>query len=198
LEEGVLWELLARVGTPQEAEGAVARLAELASTTGVEQLRAQWLRVTGTEARDGSALESALSLFTRLRLPLEAGRTRLALAGMLTGDDAIAEARAALTTFERLGAARDADAAAARLRTLGVVAPRGGPAGIGVLTRREREVLDLLGEGLSNRELAERLFLSRKTAERHVRNVLFKLGLRNRAEAAAYVVRHGAHMHSST
>jgi DNA-binding CsgD family transcriptional regulator len=197
-EQGVLWELLAQVGTPREAEDAVERLAELASTTGIEQLHARWLRVTGTRAGDGPALESALSLFTGLRLPLEAGRTRLALAALLTGDDAIAEARAALTTFERLGAAREADAAAARLRTLGVVAPRGGPADFGLLTRREREVLVLLGEGLSNRELAERLFISRKTAERHVRNVLLKLGLRNRAEAAAYVVRHGSHMHSST
>ena len=129
---------------------------------------------------------------------MEAGRTRLALAALLTGDDAVAEARAALAAFETLGAARDADAAAARLRELGVVAARGGPAGLGELTRREREVLDLLGEGLSNQELAERLFLSRKTVERHVRNVLFKLGLRNRAEAAAYVVRHAAQMRSTS
>ena len=58
-------------------------------------------------------------------------------------------------------------------------------------------MLDLLGEGLTNRELADRLFLSVKTVERHVRNVLFKLGLRNRAEAAAYVVRHGREMRST-
>jgi DNA-binding NarL/FixJ family response regulator len=148
--------------------------------------------------RDVASLSQALSLFRRLRLPLEAGRTRLALAEMLTGDDAVAEARAALGAFEALGAARDADAAAARLRELGVVAARGGPLGLGELTRREQEVLVLLGEGLSNRELSERLYLSRKTVERHVRNVLFKLGLRNRAEAAAYVVRHGAQMRSTS
>ncbi|WP_217915456.1 response regulator transcription factor [Miltoncostaea marina] len=51
-------------------------------------------------------------------------------------------------------------------------------------------MLQLLGEGCSNRELAERLFLTRKTVEHHVHNVLVKLGLRNRAEAAAYAVRH--------
>ncbi len=198
LEEGALCELLAQVTGGPEAEEALQRLAALAASTSCEQLRARSLRATGTARRDLPSPERALSLFTRMHLPLEAGRTRLALAALLSGGDAVAEARAALAAFETLGAARDADAAAARLRALGVVAARGGPAGLGELTRREREVLDLLGEGLSNLELADRLFLSRKTVERHVRNVLFKLGLRNRAEAAAYVVRHAARIRSTS
>ncbi len=48
----------------------------------------------------------------------------------------------------------------------------------------------MLGEGMTNRELAARLHLSHKTVERHVRNVLLRLRLRNRSEAAAYVARH--------
>jgi DNA-binding NarL/FixJ family response regulator len=102
---------------------------------------------------------------------------------------AIAEAKAALADFERLEAARHADATAALLRSLG--APiRTGPKGYGVLTKRESEVLELVGVGMSNAEIGDRLYISRKTVEHHVGNVLSKLGLRNRAEAAAYAITH--------
>lgn len=101
---------------------------------------------------------------------------------------AIAAAKAALDDFERLKASRHADAASALLRSLG--APiRTGPKGYGALTKRETEVLRLIGAGLSNAEIGDRLYITRKTVEHHVSNLLAKLGLRNRAEAAAYATR---------
>ncbi|HEY7429247.1 MAG TPA: LuxR C-terminal-related transcriptional regulator [Streptosporangiaceae bacterium] len=155
------------------------------------RLLGQALAAAGaTEAR--GHLEAALTDFVQAGIPYRAAQTRLSLAELLRQADpavAAAEARAALAVFEDLGAGRGADAAAALLRTLGVKAARSGPRNIGRLTQREQEVLGLLGEGLSNPEIAERLFVSRKTVEHHVAHVLAKLGLRGRAEAAALAVR---------
>ncbi len=102
----------------------------------------------------------------------------------------MAEGRTALAAFETLGAGGDADAAAAFVRGLGGKAARSGPRATGLLTKRELEVLELLAEGMSNQEMADRFVLTRKTVENHVASVLAKLGLRGRAEAASYAARH--------
>jgi DNA-binding CsgD family transcriptional regulator len=151
-------------------------------------------RVELAAGRDDAVdhLERAAALFQELELPLEFGRARLQ-AGRARAERepeiAIADLRAALNTFERLGARRDFDEAAALLRALGDAGPRG-PRGTGELTQREMDVLKLLGAGLSNVEIGKRLFISPKTAEHHVGRILDKLVLRSRAEAAAYATRH--------
>jgi DNA-binding NarL/FixJ family response regulator len=120
-------------------------------------------------------------------------QVRLELARVLAATDsemAVAEATAARDALERLGAAAEADAADALRRSLGARG-RTGPKRVGILTRREQEVLRLVGLGLSNPEIAQRLFISRKTAAHHVSNVLAKLGVRNRAGAIAYATRQG-------
>ncbi|MGG8408205.1 response regulator [Streptomyces sp. 12297] len=69
---------------------------------------------------------------------------------------------------------------------------QGAPAGRGgSLTEREREVLGLIADGRSNREIARALVLSEKTVKTHVSNILMKLDLADRTQAALYAVRHG-------
>jgi DNA-binding NarL/FixJ family response regulator len=145
-------------------------------------------------AADPSAtehLERALAGFSQQGMPVDAARARLDLARALEEADptvAIEEARNALTEFERVGAPREADAAAEFLRRHGARG-RTGPKDAGLLTRREQEVLLLVAEGLTNPEVAARLFLSSKTVGHHVSNVLAKLGMKTRGEAAAWAIR---------
>jgi DNA-binding NarL/FixJ family response regulator len=61
---------------------------------------------------------------------------------------------------------------------------------LAVLTGQEKRVLDLVGEGLTNRQIAERMFLAEKTAKNYVSSLLAKLGMHRRTEAAAFAVRH--------
>jgi len=60
------------------------------------------------------------------------------------------------------------------------------------MTRREREVVELIGEGLSNKEIAQRLNIASHTVKSHVRNVMDKLALHTRLQIAAYIRRDGA------
>ena len=125
-------------------------------------------------------------------MPLQAARTRVEIARTVSATEpalAVEEARMALSTFDEVGAVRDADLAASLLRDLGATG-RAGPKGLERLTKREREILALLGQGLTNAEIAARLSISTKTAAHHVSNILAKLGVRNRSEAAAYAHRY--------
>jgi DNA-binding CsgD family transcriptional regulator len=102
---------------------------------------------------------------------------------------------AAAERADERGAHTIAEVAGKRLRALGVRTWRRG-AETGTLTERERTIARLIAEGASNPEIAQQLFLSRKTVERHVSNVLRKVGVRNRAELAAKVAEldvEGAH-----
>jgi DNA-binding NarL/FixJ family response regulator len=194
---GLLVDVHLEEGELDAAERVARRLDRLAAAqrgpylTAVAAFAKGRVCVAGGREDARACLQDALEGFARAQLPMEQARTRLELARALSErlpEAAVAEARAALQEFERLQAARQADAAGALLRSLG--APiRTGPKGIGALTRREAEILQLIGAGLSNPEIGERLYISRKTVEHHVGNVLSKLGLRNRAEAAAYVTR---------
>ncbi|MEU8224939.1 response regulator transcription factor [Kribbella sp. NPDC048915] len=199
LEEARLREMLGQArlqrGDIAGAAAEAARLSALGATTDSGLISARAARLCGlTLAADGRhrdavrRLSAAQTWFGLLEMPFEVARTRMMLAEAMTVDDpasAVAEAQAALAVFEDLGAAMDAEAAAAWLRAAGVTTSRTGPRGAGLLTRREHDVLTELAEGLTNPEIASRLYISRRTVEHHVASILSKLGVRNRTEAAA-------------
>lgn len=181
-----------------EAEEATARLAGAAGTSGVrlgaaraDLAGARVAMARGSMEHAAESARRALAAFGALGMPLDAGEARLELARATAAahpELARDEARAALAAFRELGAARPADAAAALLRSLGAgttVRSRGS----GELTAREAEVLGLLAQGMSNARLAQSLCITEKTAGHHVSAILAKLGVRNRAEAAAYAAR---------
>jgi DNA-binding CsgD family transcriptional regulator len=115
-------------------------------------------------------------------------RVRLAQCRLAAGERtrAMTEVRRALDELSRWPGWRRDRALALRGRLDG-----GGAAPEGELTQREREVAALLTEGLTNSELARRLFISPKTAAVHVSNILMKLHMASRAEVAAWAVRTG-------
>jgi ATP/maltotriose-dependent transcriptional regulator MalT len=182
----------------QGAEAAARSLAELARSSGsaLVEARAELAaaRVALAAGRASAAAEPArraLAAFSRLAMPLDTGEARLELARALAGDAPDAardEARAAFAAFRELGASRAMDAAAAVLRELGA-GTAGRARAYGELTAREQEVLGLLAQGMSNARIAQTLFISEKTAGHHVSRILSKLGVRNRAEAAAHAAR---------
>ncbi len=196
----LLVEALVAKGDLEGGRRVVARLEKLGETTEHSRVRAEAARAAGRiAATEGDAttarraLEEALRLFGRLGKAVDEARTRLLLAQAVAGDEpalAAAEARAALSGFERLGCPREADAAAALLRAISGDG-RAGPKGFGSLSRREQEVLRLLSEGLTNAEIASRLYISVKTAGHHVSNILMKTGCRSRGEAAVWALRAG-------
>jgi DNA-binding NarL/FixJ family response regulator len=136
-----------------------------------------------------AGLETALAAAERSPYRLHAIWIRLDLGRSL----AEAGSEAAVGVFEGVAsAARERGAGTVQelaeqaLRALGVRTWRRGPTGA-PLTAREREVARLVASGATNREIAQTLFLSPKTVERHVSNALRKLGARNRAGLAAHV-----------
>ena len=112
---------------------------------------------------------------------------RAGASGWLGKDVPPSELESAIRTVHRGGSVLDP---AVATRLLAEVASPSADPGLEQLTAREREVLSLLGLGLSNRELAGRLFVAEKTVKTHVSAILAKLQLTDRTQAALYAVHH--------
>lgn len=197
-----LAEAALATGRPEEAAELLASEHPVWQAASYPRAAGLLARATGllaaTQNDDESArkqLGFALDVFTRLQLPYEAACTELHLALLLQAGDvdaAIGRAHAAHRRLQEIGARQRADEAAALLRSLGVTPPPGRP-DAGTLSARERDVLELLAEGLSNPDIAQRLYLSRRTVGHHVSSILRKLNLNTRAEAAAFAARQSKH-----
>jgi DNA-binding CsgD family transcriptional regulator len=193
-------ELLARIGRVDDAKRELAAWEQRA--TADYPMRDLWR----TRAQAAIAVAErddrrATSLLTALDEDLERGGfiddllwARLDLGRALARSDrqrSVEALRGAAALAEQIGAISQARLASQELRRLGVRAWRRGRAagekGLEALSAREREVARLVADGETNREIAEALRVSPKTVERHLTNVLAKLGLRNRTELASLV-----------
>jgi DNA-binding NarL/FixJ family response regulator len=180
-------EALARVGLPGEADGH----ARAAAARGAEHraLALEWARalIAGTgDAGRAVPLLAAVVAGAEARGrrvdALWAGLDLAAAAAPGDRDRAVEALRAVESGAARVGSRTHAALARRELRRLGVRVWSRGPAAPETLTDREREIAALAAAGASNPEIARRVFLSRKTVERHVSSALAKLGARNRTE----------------
>ena len=194
-----------RQGNVEGAEDALAQLRQIAARSRTRPLLAAVASSEGTLAASQGDLdaarrsfEDALDLLAAGDARFEAARVRLDLAATLKAlgrdDQARREIETALTDFQDLGAAGETERAAALLGALRTTktAPSeldGTP--LGDLSARELEVLGLVAMGLTNHEIARRLVLSEHTVNRHVANILRKLGLPSRAAASSLAGRYG-------
>jgi DNA-binding CsgD family transcriptional regulator/tetratricopeptide (TPR) repeat protein len=149
----------------------------LAAEGSHEEALAAYQRVLEPDGRRRSAATIALFRVLMAHSLLALGRNA----------EAIPQTREAWRLLERWPGWL-ADETLALLRRLGVGPEVEGPK---TLTSREREVAALLTEGLSNAEIADRLYISARTAAVHVSHILTKLGMSSRAEVAAWAVRNG-------
>jgi DNA-binding CsgD family transcriptional regulator len=163
----------------RERIGALLPLAEgaIASAEGDFAAAAELIG-RGLDARHPS-LPRYLGAHLRVRLA-----DALAKVGRL--EEARAAAEAAVEELAQWPGWRHEAAEAQRRRTAASATSSGG--GGDELTARERQIADLVAEGLSNGEVAARLYISPKTASVHVSNILAKLGLANRVEIAAWAL----------
>lgn len=200
---------LAREGREQVLDGIFRAVKRLTTHVPVWLAHEQWVRAELDRAEGRSTPDTwsdVVTAFEPLGRPYDLARVRHRLAeSLLTGagederDRATELLRLAHSVARHLGAAPLADAATAlarraRLPLAPVTGPGPAPAdpadALG-LTTRERDVLRLVAAGHTNRRIAEELYISPKTASVHVSNILGKLGVSGRGEAAAVAHRLG-------
>jgi DNA-binding CsgD family transcriptional regulator len=189
LATGTLLEAAARADALEGMEPAVARFERWAELDGgawtlVVAHRCRALLTQGPDAE--RHYQAALATGGLAEMPLELARSELLYGEWLRRGrrraDARAHLRAALEVFERLGAASWARRAASELRASGETARRRDPTTARELTPQELRIARLAERGLTNRQIADQLFLSSHTISYHLHNIYTKLGVTSRAD----------------
>jgi|SRR5690554_3342026 len=180
-----------------EAEIMLNELREISNAINTLPLKAALLSGKGifyfasdkpAEAKEN--LENALDIYDEIKAPFEAARTRVILAEVLIKLNQLnqvnAELNTALKSFKELGAEKDFEKAKHLLKNLYKDNLDVAAINKYQFTERELELIKLIAEGRNNEEIAEKLFLSVRTVEKHITNIYGKLGVSGKS-ARAYV-----------
>jgi DNA-binding CsgD family transcriptional regulator/DNA-binding transcriptional ArsR family regulator len=180
---------LARLGDLADARGLADEHLARARRTGLPRLVGSATRVVGTVSPRGDGiplLRHAIECLERAPAPLELARARVELGSALRREGHRVEAREhlrrGLEAAHRAGAAPLAARARAELVAAGSRPRRPVFTGVDALTATELRVAGLAAEGRTNREIAQRLFVTQRTVETHLRHVFQKLDIRGRDE----------------
>src|SRR6266542_911862 len=204
----VLGEAQVAAGDPTSALDTARRLGGLGPDAPWPAACASWVEglarvALGERVAALACLRRAAARLDGLGLPFQAARARLgwaevAAAGRADDEhvpagraDAVEAARSSLTTFDRLGARPCADRARRLLRALGERPAAPPKVGTGELSERELQVVRLVAAGLSNTEIAGRLFISPRTVTTHLQHVYGRLGLPSRTALTRWVLERG-------
>ncbi len=198
----ILVRIYAKLARPDEAGKMLDELREISEAINTAPLKAALLNAEGNinlasknfRSAKGN-FEDAVDIYDRISVPFEAARCRVDLAEVLINlefyTQAEAELNAAESSFRRLGAKKDLEKITRTLKNL--YKKNNGVQSEYEFTGREIEVLRLIAGGKNNEEIAEDLFLSIRTVEKHLTNIYSKMGISGksaRAYAASYSVKH--------
>ncbi|HWV84574.1 MAG TPA: AAA family ATPase [Capillimicrobium sp.] len=183
-------EAATRTGEAATAQEALQRLREVTEPVGDNDWAQAMLALAEAQLADADAAEvrylRAIELFGRVPVPMLVARSQLLYGELLRRGqrrvDARAQLRPAHEVLSACGYHAFAERAARELAATGETLRARTPESLDVLTDQERNIARLAREGLTNREIGGRLFISARTVEYHLRKVFQKLGIGSRAE----------------
>ena len=192
-----LVEACVRAGRPEQGQAAFAGFAAFTAAGAPPWALALAARcralLSEVPEAAGAAYEEALRLHAGTNRAFDRARTELLLGEHLRRHrqrvDSRDHLRTALSMFEAIGANGWADRARSELRASGETAHRREPSTLAQLTPQQLQVARFVAEGMSNKEVAEQMFLSPRTIDAHLRNVFTKLGVTSRARLARLPLR---------